>query len=71
MMAFLKEAATKQKLVEERREYLIDFLIGYGLFEASDGRQLYELPLAELERIYITLRCEIGREISRIERDGE
>ncbi|WP_155732475.1 Fur-regulated basic protein FbpA [Anoxybacillus flavithermus] len=41
------------------------------MFEASDGRQLYELPLAELERIYITLRCEIGREMSRIEREEE
>jgi len=60
-----------QMAVEKRKQYLIDFLIGYGMFEASDGRQLYELPLAELERIYITLRCEIGREISRIERGGE
>lgn len=41
------------------------------MFEASDGRQLYELPLAELERIYITLRCEIGRKMSRIEREEE
>jgi len=66
MMAFLKEAATKQKLVEERREYLIDFLIDYEIYEAKDGRQLYELPLAELERMYITLRCKIGREMSQI-----
>ena len=64
-MAVLKEA------IEKRKQYLIDFLIDHGMFEASDGRQLYELPLAELERIYITLRCEIGREISRIERGGE
>lgn len=66
MMAFLKEATTKQKLVEERREYLIDFLIDYEVYEAKDGRQLYELPLAELERMYITLRCKIGREMSQI-----
>lgn len=64
-MAVLKEA------IEKRKQYLIDFLIDYGVYEASDGRQLYELPLAELERIYITLRCEIGREILRIERGGE
>ena len=64
-MAILKEA------IEKRKQYLIDFLIDHGMFEASDGRQLYELPLAELERIYITLRCEIGREISRLERGGE
>ena len=65
-MAFLKEAATKQKLVEERREYLIDFLIDYEVYEVPDGRQLYELSLAELERMYITLRCKIGREMSQI-----
>ena len=64
-MAVLKEA------IEKRKQYLIDFLIDHGVYESSDGRQLYELPLAELERIYITLRCEIGREISRIERGGE
>lgn len=60
-----------QMAVEKRKQYLIDFLIDHGVYEASDGWQLYELPLAELERIYITLRCEIGREISRIERGGE
>ncbi|WP_412729310.1 Fur-regulated basic protein FbpA [Geobacillus thermodenitrificans] len=55
-MAVLKEA------VEKRKQYIIDFLIDHGVYEAPDGRQLYELPLAELERMYITLRCEIGRE---------
>lgn len=64
-MAVLKEA------IEKRKQYLIDFLIDHEVYEAKDGRQLYELPLAELERIYITLRCEIGREISRIEREEE
>jgi hypothetical protein len=64
-MAVLKEA------VEKRKQYIIDFLIDHGVYEAPDGRRLYELPLAELERMYITLRCEIGREISRIEREED
>ncbi|AXM90575.1 Fur-regulated basic protein FbpA [Anoxybacillus ayderensis G10] len=63
-MAFLKEAAEKQKLVQERKEYLIDFLIDHEVYEAPDGRQLYELPLVELERMYIVLRCQIGREMN-------
>ncbi|MCL6615834.1 MAG: Fur-regulated basic protein FbpA [Anoxybacillus ayderensis] len=65
MMGILREAATKQKLVQERKEYLIDFLIDHEIYEAPDGRQLYELPLAELERMYIALRCKIGREMSQ------
>lgn len=64
-MAVLREA------VEKRKQYIIDFLIDHEVYEAPDGRQLYELPLAELERMYITLRCEIGKEISRIKREGE
>jgi hypothetical protein len=63
-MAVLKEAAEKQKLVQERKEYLIDFLIDHEVYEAPDGRQLYELHLGELERMYIEVRCKIGRELS-------
>lgn len=57
-MAVLKEA------VEKRKQYLIDFLIDHEVYEAKDGRQLYELHLGELERLYIELRCKIGREMS-------
>ncbi|MCQ5364740.1 Fur-regulated basic protein FbpA [Anoxybacillus salavatliensis] len=64
MMAFLREATKKHKLVQERKEYLIDFLIDHEVYEAPDGRQLYELPLVELERMYIVLRCQIGREMN-------
>lgn len=64
-MAFLKEAAEKHKLVQERKEYLIDFLIDHEVYEAKDGRQLYELHLGELERMYIALRCQIGSEMSQ------
>ncbi|WP_240371708.1 Fur-regulated basic protein FbpA [Anoxybacteroides rupiense] len=60
-MAVLKEA------VEKRKQYIIDFLIDHEVYEAPDGRQLYELPLAELERMYITLRCRIGKEMSKNE----
>jgi hypothetical protein len=64
MMAVLKEA------VEKRKQYLIDFLIDHEVYEAKDGRQLYERHLGELERMYIEVRCKIGREMSRIE-EGE
>jgi Fur-regulated basic protein A len=57
-MAVLKEA------VEKRKQYLIDFLIDHEVYEAKDGRQLYELHLGELERLYIEVRCKIGRELS-------
>jgi Fur-regulated basic protein A len=57
-MAVLKEA------VEKRKQYLIDFLIDHEVYEAPDGRQLYELHLGELERMYIEVRCRIGREMS-------
>jgi hypothetical protein len=57
-MSVLKEA------VEKRKQYLIDFLIDHEVYEAKDGRQLYELHLGELERLYIEVRCKIGRELS-------
>jgi hypothetical protein len=63
-MSVLKEAVEKQKLVQERKEYLINFLIDHEVYEAPDGRQLYELHLGELERLYIETRCKIGREMS-------
>jgi hypothetical protein len=64
-MAVLKKAVEKQKLVEQRKQYLIDFLIDHEVYEAKDGRQLYELHLGELERMYIEVRCKIGREMSK------
>jgi Fur-regulated basic protein A len=64
-MAVLKEA------VEKRKQYIIDFLIDHEVYEAPDGRQLYELSLGELEHMYIDVRCKIGREISRIEREED
>jgi Fur-regulated basic protein A len=66
-MAVLKEAVEKQKLVQERKEYLINFLIDHEVYEAKDGRQLYELSYVELEQMYIEVRCRIGREMSKNE----
>ncbi|APC46467.1 hypothetical protein [Aeribacillus phage AP45] len=60
-MAVLKEA------VEKRKKFLIDWLINHEIYEAEDGRQLYELTLGELEHMYIYERCMIGREMSKIE----
>ena len=63
-MSILKEAVEQQKLVQERKAYIIDFLIDHEVYEAKDGRQLYELSLGELERMHIEVRCKIGRELS-------
>ncbi|USK48890.1 Fur-regulated basic protein FbpA [Bacillus sp. CMF12] len=46
-MGKLKEA------VEARKNYLINRLIVAGYTKMEDGRQLYELPLADLERMNI------------------
>ncbi|WP_339226968.1 Fur-regulated basic protein FbpA [Bacillus sp. FSL K6-0972] len=48
----------------ERHDYLIDELIRYGQYESDDGRQLYELSLAELERLHIKVKCDFGRKMS-------
>ncbi|OMI24879.1 hypothetical protein BTA31_20880 [Bacillus haynesii] len=48
----------------ERQDYLIHELIRYGQYESDDGRQLYELPLAELERLHIKVKCNFGRKMS-------
>ncbi|MCY7789815.1 Fur-regulated basic protein FbpA [Bacillus haynesii] len=50
--------------VSERQDYLIHELIRYGQYESDDGRQLYELSLAELERLHIKVKCDFGRKMS-------
>jgi hypothetical protein len=47
--------------VEGRKDSLIDKLIDYGYLEHPDGRQLYELSLAEMESIYINQRIKQAR----------
>ncbi|WP_256860381.1 Fur-regulated basic protein FbpA [Bacillus sonorensis] len=51
-------------IVNERQDYLIHELIRYGQYESDDGRQLYELSLAELERLHIKVKCDFGRKMS-------
>jgi len=48
----------------ERQDYLIHELIRYGHYESDDGRQLYELPLVELERLHIKVKCNFGHKMS-------
>lgn len=43
--------------VEARKSYLIHRLIAAGYTKMSDGRQLYELPLADLERMNVQVTC--------------
>jgi hypothetical protein len=56
-MAQLREA------VEKRKSFIIRELINGGYTKHEDGRQLYELPLVELERKYINMRIENSRTI--------
>jgi hypothetical protein len=44
-----------QQAVSERKDFIIKKLIKSGFVKCLDGRQLYELSLAELENHYIGL----------------
>jgi len=54
-MTVLREA------VERRKSRIIRDLISVGYTKREDGRKLYELPLAELEHLYISMRIEKGK----------
>jgi len=56
-----------KEAVEKRRQFLINWLINHEIYEAEDGRQLYELSLGELEHMYIAERIKIGKEMSKID----
>ncbi|MDG0768218.1 Fur-regulated basic protein FbpA [Bacillus halotolerans] len=58
-----------QPATDERRNYVMNELIKYGQYESEDGQQLYELPLPELERLHINVKCKFGREMSFEEGD--
>jgi DNA-binding protein Fis len=45
-----------REAVEKRKSQIIRELINAGYTKHEDGRQLYELPLAELEHLYIDMR---------------
>lgn len=47
-----------KKAVDRRKSHLISRLIKAGFIKTHDGRQLYELPLAELERLDIDYKCQ-------------
>lgn len=52
------------KVAEERRQYLIEQLLEMDWECTSDGKQLFEMSLPELEQIHINEKCRIGREMS-------
>jgi hypothetical protein len=56
-MAKLREA------VEKRKGQIIRALIKSRFTKHEDGRQLYELPLAELEHLYIRMRIKSCKSI--------
>ena len=60
-MAVLREAVEKQRKKQERKKYLVDFLIDHGILKMQDGRQLWEVPLSELESLHNKIRCEQGK----------
>lgn len=47
--------------IEQRKDYLKSELMKYGYFKTPDGKQLYELSLAELEELHITVKCQFGK----------
>jgi hypothetical protein len=49
--------------VEQRKARIIRDLIEVGYTKYEDGRQLYELPLADLERLNIDMRIKKCRPI--------
>ena len=56
-MTKLKAAA------EKRKNFIIKRLLRSGYTKLEDGRQLYELPLFELERLYIDMMCDRGKDV--------
>jgi hypothetical protein len=63
MMAVLKEA------VEKRKSFLVQQLHKYDIYWASNRQAIENLTLTELELLHIQIKCEIGRELSKIEEE--
>lgn len=59
----VKEMIKKTNEIQERRDFLIDELIKYGVYEGLNNRQLYELRLSELEQMHIEVKWEFGRQM--------
>ncbi|MGG3798010.1 Fur-regulated basic protein FbpA [Metabacillus fastidiosus] len=52
-----------RKAVEKRKRVLINKLLKLKYFKSTDGKQLHELTLTDLEVIHINLQCERGRKM--------
>ncbi|PEE43865.1 Fur-regulated basic protein FbpA [Priestia megaterium] len=53
------------KYVRQRQDYLINELMRYGYFKSSNGRQLYELSLTELEQVHIQVKSRFGKQLGK------
>ncbi|MBE2973050.1 Fur-regulated basic protein FbpA [Priestia megaterium] len=53
------------KAVWQRQDFLINELMRYGYFKTSNGRQLYELNLSELEAIHIQVKSIFGKQLEK------
>jgi len=53
------------KAVRQRQSYLINELVRYGYFKTSNGRQLYELSLTELEQVHIQVKSKFGKQLGK------
>ncbi|KSU88928.1 hypothetical protein A2U94_07625 [Bacillus sp. VT 712] len=53
--------------VQKRRDFLINELVKFGYFKTTEGKQLYELTLSELEHIHITVKCKFGKQMQEDE----
>jgi len=51
------------KAVRQRQNYLINELVRYGYFKASNGRQLYKLSLTELEQVHVKVKSTFGKQL--------
>jgi hypothetical protein len=63
MMAVLKEA------VDKRKSFLVKQLHKYDIYWTPNGQAVEDLSLTELELLHIQIKCEIGRELSKIEEE--
>jgi len=52
-----------RKSVEKRKDFIIKRLLKFGYTKLTDGRQLYELPLVDLERLYIDMMCDCAKDV--------
>jgi hypothetical protein len=49
-----------------RKDYIIKRLIKFGFTKMQDGRQLYDLPLSDLEHLHIEMMCKRAKRLERI-----